>query len=212
MGITFPTGAGIELHAGKTRIGNGRDPTSDIDDLGEEVWSPEGLQSEQRRSSNLSQTVHSRKNEESGTRSRQCPISDAHGSCCCGARAHDVTTLLRTVPPSQPARYAAGHDEGMFQTMMALLGALPGNQEQIATARGNTTLPMRPGGLGLRSAARTGPGAFGASWAQALPMLHDRLPTATEETLAQLFVGKPSREELKARGKTPPLPSSHRRS
>ena len=50
---------------------------------------------------------------------------------CAGPRCHHV---LRTVPPSQSARYAAGHDEGMFQTMTALLGALPGSQEQIATA------------------------------------------------------------------------------
>ena len=139
---------------------------------------------------------------------------------CAGPRCHHV---LRTVPPSQSARYAAGHDEGMFQTMTAWLGALPGSQEQIATARYITTLPMRLGGLGLRSAARTGPGA---SWADALPMLHDRLRTATEEMLAQLrgepegclrelqvasmlleregFVSKPSWEELKARARPPP--------
>ena len=58
---------------------------------------------------------------------------------CAGPRCHHV---LRTVPPSQ-----AGHDEGMFQTMTTLLGALPGTEEQISTARDITRL----GGLGLRS-------------------------------------------------------------
>ena len=58
----------------------------------------------------------------------------------------------------------------MFQTMTALLGAVPGTEEQISTARDITTLPMRLGGLGLRSAGRIAPGAYWASWADALPM------------------------------------------
>ena len=44
MGTTLETGAGIHLHAGKTRIWNraGIRPP-DIGDLGEEVWSPDGV-------------------------------------------------------------------------------------------------------------------------------------------------------------------------
>ena len=42
-----------------------------------------------------------------------------------------------------------------------------------------TTLPMRMGGLGLRSAMRTAPGAYWASWADALHMLQQRLPQFT---------------------------------
>ena len=44
MGTTLETGAGIHLHAGKTRIWKraGIRPP-DIDDLGEEVWSPDGV-------------------------------------------------------------------------------------------------------------------------------------------------------------------------
>ena len=46
-----------------------------------------------------------------------------------------------------------------------------------------TTVPTRLGGLGYRSAARPGPRAL---WTDALSMLQDGLPTATEEILAQL--------------------------
>ena len=46
---------------------------------------------------------------------------------------------------------------------------------QVAMARHITTLPMRMGGLGLRSAVRTAAGVCWASWADALHMLH-RLP------------------------------------
>ena len=110
--------------------------------------------------------------------------------------------------------------------MTALLGALPGTEEQISTARDITTLPMRLGGLGLRSAGRIAPGAYWASWADALPMLRDRLPAATEEILAHLsgepegclrelqtasgildregFVGRPSWQELRAGARPPP--------
>ena len=86
---------------------------------------------------------------------------------CAGPGSYHV---LRTAPPSQSARYPAGHDESMFQTMTALLGS-----HQAAENR----LPQL-------SAARTGPGAYWASWVDVLPMLHDRLPIATVDMLAQL--------------------------
>ena len=203
----------------------------DIDGLGEEVWSPDGVKvlGSPIGTQAFIQSFTDRRLEEERRLWNAIPsVPDLQCAWqlllqCAGPRCHHV---LRTVPPSQSARYAAGHDEGMFQTMTALLGALPGSQEQIATARDITTLPMRLGGLGLRSAARTGPGAYWASWADALPMLHDRLPAATEEMLAQLrgepegcllelqvasmvlvregFVSRPSWEELKAGARPPP--------
>ena len=49
-----------------------------------------------------------------------------------------------------------------------------------AQQRGNSGLTTWPlGGLGLRSAVRTAPAAFWASWADALPMLSSRLPELT---------------------------------
>ena len=53
-------------------------------------------------------------------------------------------------------------------------------------ARDVATLPMRLGGLGLRSATRMAPAAFWASWADALPMLSQRLPALTDEIMQSL--------------------------
>ena len=60
--------------------------------------------------------------------------------------------------------------------MARLLGGLFGESQQQEVAQDVATLPMRLGGLGLRSASRTAPGAFWASWADALPMIQARLP------------------------------------
>ena len=67
----------------------------------------------------------------------------------------------------------------MQSTMEALLGRTPGSPAQVQMAQYITTLPMRMGGLGLRSAMRTAPGAYWASWADALHMLQQRLPQLT---------------------------------
>ena len=50
-------------------------------------------------------------------------------------------------------------------------------------ARCLATLPMRLGGLGLRSATRMAPAAYWASWADAFPMISARLPSLGEEIL-----------------------------
>ena len=129
--------------------------------------------------------------------------------------------------PSQAAQYAAG-DMGMRRAMETVLG-VPGTVEQRGWAHQLATLPMRLGGLGLRSASRMAPAAFWASWADALPMLSARLPELTDRfveghstqprgCLAQLheatmvldrsgFVGRPGWHELKA-GRHPPVPIS----
>ena len=48
------------------------------------------------------------------------------------------------------------------------------------------TLPARLGGLGLRSAKRTAVPAFWASWADALPMLSERVPALTASLILEL--------------------------
>ena len=87
---------------------------------------------------------------------------------------------------------------------------------------------MRLGGLGLRSAVRMAPAAFWASWADALHMLHERLPQLAVTTVERLdgehdvggclmelrraadgldrqgFVGRPSWVELQSGGRPPP--------
>ena len=90
------------------------------------------------------------------------------------------------MPPFHVVGYAAGHDEGMRRAMVSLLGQLPGDREQKSAAQSIATLPMRLGGLGLRSAARMSPAAYWASWADALPMLQARLPQVTANIVGGL--------------------------
>ena len=49
-----------------------------------------------------------------------------------------------------------------------------------------STLPLRAGGLGLRSAVRTAPGAYWAAWADALPMIQARHPALATRLVAEL--------------------------
>ena len=64
--------------------------------------------------------------------------------------------------------------------MESLLEGLPGDarQQEVATI---ASLPMQLGGLGIRSTSRMAPSAFWASWADALPMLQDRLPSISNQ-------------------------------
>ena len=102
---------------------------------------------------------------------------------CAGPRSNH---LLRTLPPSMSKRYAAAHDEGMWETAIKLLHGLPGSDTEVETAKMLATLPMRLGGLGLRSAERTAQPAYWASWADALGMLHERLPAVAARAVAAL--------------------------
>ena len=63
-------------------------------------------------------------------------------------------------------------------------------KEQVNSARaGLTTLPLRFGGLGLRSAQRTGAAAYWASWADTLAMMKARCPQLAETFCAELEAG-----------------------
>ena len=70
---------------------------------------------------------------------------------------------------------------GMQRTMVALLGTLPGDHEQTTMAHNLASLPMRLGGLGLRSPRRLAPAAYWASWADAMPMLPEATTIVTRE-------------------------------
>ena len=72
-----------------------------------------------------------------------------------------------------------------------VLGGLPGNEAQVTEVKTLATLPMGMGGLGFRSAERMAPSAFWASWADALPMMADRLPQ-----VAAHVVGAVTNEEV----------------
>ena len=177
--------AGIQLHSGKTRTWNfAGERLPDMADLGPDVWNPLGVRilgtpvgHEEFVTSFLEELLA----EERKLWDAIPSIPDLQCSWqvllqCAGPRCHHV---LRTVPPRQCAGYARGHDLGMQRTMEALLGRIPGSPAQVQMAQHITTLPMRMGGLGLRSAMRTVPGAYWASWADALHMLQQRLPQLT---------------------------------
>ena len=78
------------------------------------------------------------------------------------------------------------HDQGMMATMEALLEGMPGDVEQKTWAQRLATMPMRMGGLGLRSATRMSPAAYWASWADALHMISQRLPEVANDIVTQL--------------------------
>ena len=95
--------------------------------------------------------------------------------------------LLRVLPPSAVARYAAEHDDAIWETYCTLMGAP--ERAGDAYARAVATMPARLGGLGLRSASRTSPAAYAAAWADALPVLRERLPEVAASLVVELERG-----------------------
>ena len=55
--------------------------------------------------------------------------------------------------------------------------------------RQTATMPMILGGLGLRSAVRVRQAAYWSSWADCLPMVHQRHPSVAANLVAQLRGG-----------------------
>jgi hypothetical protein len=88
---------------------------------------------------------------------------------CAAQRANH---LIRLLPPSLSVEYAEKHDNAILKCLELLVqaGPLPDKAKRIAVLR------CVNGGLGLRSARRTASAAFWAAWADALPMLHRRVP------------------------------------
>ena len=56
--------------------------------------------------------------------------------------------------PSECAGYAEANDAGVWNTAVAVLRGVPSTEAEREQARQVATLPMRMGGLGLRSAQR----------------------------------------------------------
>ena len=227
-------GAGIRLNIGKTRTwsrGGTRPP--DLDDLGEDAWDPEGIKilGTPIGSDDFVQRVLDRRLEDEAklwTALTWVPDLQCAWQVllqCAGPRCHH---LLRTLPPSQSLEYAARHDEGMMQAMDNLLGGLTGGADEKEVAHHVASLPMRLGGLGLRSARRMAAGAYWSSWADALAMIHQRLPRVANSITEKLegvvaargcltelrevadrldrqgFVGRPGWGELKLGARPPP--------
>ena len=98
--------------------------------------------------------------------------------------------LLHTVPPAAIAEYARAHDNAVWQTMQDMLGGREADAEAAQhQARDIAFLPASLGGLGLLHAERISPAAYGAAWADALPVLQQRCPEAVERCLQELEAG-----------------------
>ena len=69
--------------------------------------------------------------------------------------------LLRVVPPDLIRSYAEKHDNLIWRTFCKITGCL--EWESYMKIREVASLPMRLGGLGLRSAVRTSIGAYFAA-------------------------------------------------
>jgi len=193
--------AGIQLHTGKTRTWNraGVCPPG-MQELGAEVWSPAGVKvlgTPLGTDAYVAQHVAERLADEKRLWDAIPEVPDLQCAWqlllqCAGPRANH---LLRTLPPSQSQAYARAHDDGMWTAAQRLLGELPGGDAALETARVLATLPMRLGGVGLRSAARTAQAAYWASWADALAMIEQRAPTVAAAAVAELSAERPAEDE-----------------
>ena len=182
---------GIQLHAGKTRTWNraGTRP-ADLEDLGPEegikiLGTPIG--SDQF----VADVAQARLEEERRLWEAISWVPDTQCAWqillqCSGPRCHH---FFQTIPPSQSETYVDGHDEGMWRAFEAVMGRLPGDDRQKVMAWSISGLPMRMSGLGLRSARRSAPAAYWASWSDCLSMLQKRLPELTTHIIDQLAVG-----------------------
>ena len=127
--------------------------------------------------------------EEQGLLAQLPRLPDLQGAwlllaLCAAPRANHA---LRTIPPPDVAPYARMHDDAVWNTLATLLGGVP--PQEAAQARAVAELPAALGGLGLLSATRTAPAAYWAGWADALPVLRQRLPEFAETCVRLLAKG-----------------------
>ena len=96
--------------------------------------------------------------------------------------------LLRVLPPSSTLQFAQTHDAAVLSCLEALLVQEGGEEAAALQApqRRRAHLPLRRGGLGLRSAVQLRPAAFWASWADTLPMIRQRHPHLADQLLGPL--------------------------
>eukprot|EP00439_Symbiodinium_sp_Y106_P062335 s3397_g9.t1 len=103
---------------------------------------------------------------------------------CANPRAQYIP---RAGPPALTAVFAAEHDRSVLHCLALLLQVHAAPDDPL---RGLATrpahLPLRHGGLGLRSAAAHAPAAFFASWADSLRAIRARASDFCDHTLQQL--------------------------
>ena len=97
---------------------------------------------------------------------------------------HRANFSLRCVDPEAVEPFARRHDQDMLQCLSSILRTnLP---DWDTETQDTATLPMSLGGLGLRSALRTSRSADWASWADCLPMIHERHPAVAAALVEHL--------------------------
>ena len=97
--------------------------------------------------------------------------------CCAPARAN---FFLRSVSPGQISTFASHHDDQMWACLCTLLGRI------------GATLPLRLGGLGLRSAVRLRYAAHWASWADCIRMVYQRHPIVPRTIIEAVEANDPA--------------------
>ena len=221
--------AGIHLHEGKTRvwIASG---TDNVEELGPDVLQPRGITVLGTPIGSVEYTTEKIERRFAEERLLWESIPAVLDLQCAWQ------ILLQSANPrgnhtirTLAEGYAHAHDEGIWSTARKILANLQGSvAERGDRARLLASLPMRMGGLGLRSAVRCSRAAHWASWADALPMIQKRNPAvadmveramvnnvfpevgclselarATDQLDREGFVERPSWPELR-RGRRPP--------
>ena len=192
LGAALHREAGIRLHTGKTRVWNrGGIVPARVEELGPDVWSGDSIKV-LGTSLGMVQFVSSLVEERIAEERRLWEAIPSVPDLQCtwqllvqSANPRSNHTI-RTLPPSQSAEYARRHDEGMWATVQDLLKEVPGSEQELRSAEEVATLPMRMGGLGMRSASRCAHAAYWASWLDALHMIHQRTPAVAESVVRAL--------------------------
>ena len=178
--------AGIRPHDGKTTVWNwpGARPES-IADRGPDVWQPRGitvLGTPLGSAEYITEKVERRLADERllwetipAVPDLQCAWQTLLQSA--NPRASHT---IRTLPPTMSEHHARGHDERIWATAKNLLSEVQGTAAEQDRAQRLATLPMRMGGLLLRSAARCARAAHWASWVDVLPIREKRNPAIAE--------------------------------
>ena len=187
MCMSFPNqiARGFCKSISKTRVWNqaGEYPFGMVA-LGDDVWSPHGVKI-------LGIPVGSNEFVEAdrGTFGRRKVVvgshlgfrtSNAHGRFCCSAQVRDAIIFSALCHQARWKGTFRGTMKAWWQRWRLCWFGVPEQKSEIAT------LQMRLGGLGLRSARRTSPAAYWASWADALHMISQRLPGVVYDVVAQL--------------------------
>ena len=194
------TVAGIRLHQGKTKAWNraGAIP-EDGARLGAEAWQKEGitvLGTPIGSTQFVLEKIEARITEERRLWDAIPAVPDLQCAWQILVQSANprANHTLRTLPPSLAQVYGEAHDAGIWNTVVAIMQGLPGSDIQITEAQQVATLPMRMGGLGLRSATRCPEAAYWASWADALHMVGQRNPEVADMVVRTVSQREPPRE------------------